>query len=57
MGGTTSGSGWALLWFLLGFIVLGTAAVGGGAISLIAGIALIAVSFGLFKAVRVKEEA
>jgi len=57
MGGTTKESGWALLWFLLGFIILGTAATGGGALSLIAGFVVIGVSFGMFKAIRVKEEA
>lgn len=57
MGGTTSGSGWALFLFLLGFTVFCTAAVGGGAISLLAGIVTILVSLGMFKAVRAKEEA
>ena len=57
MGGTTKGSGWALFWFLLGFTVLGTAAVGGGMISTIAGLALIGMSFALFKAVRTTEGA
>ncbi len=55
--GTTKESGWALFWFLLGFTVLGTAAVGGGIVSLVAGIALIGMSFAQFKAVRAKEEA
>ncbi len=57
MGGTTKGSGWALFLFLLGFTVLGTAAVGGGILSVIAGLALIGVSCALFKAVRATEEA
>ena len=57
MGGTTKESGWALFWFLLGFTILGTAAAGGGVISLIAGIVVIGMSFMMFKAVRAKEEA
>ena len=57
MGGTTKESGWALFWFLLGFIILGTAAAGGGTISFVAGIAVIGMSFAKFKAVRAKEEA
>jgi len=57
MGGTTKGSGWALFLFLLGFTVLGTVTVGGGAMSLIMGIIAIGVSFRIFKAVRAKEEA
>ena len=57
MGGTTKGSGWALFWFLLGFTILGTAAVGGGMISLVAGIAVIGMSFVMFKAIRATEEA
>jgi len=57
MGGTTSGSGWALLWFLLGFTILGTAAIGGGVLSLIAGVVVIGISLGMFKVVRAKEEA
>ncbi len=57
MGGTTKGSGWALFWFLLGFTVLGTAAVGGGIVSVIAGVVLIGWSFAQFKAVRATEEA
>ena len=57
MGGTTKGSGWALFWFLLGFTILGTAAAGGGVISLVAGIAVIGMSFVMFKAIRATEEA
>ncbi len=57
MGGTTKESGWALFWFLLGFTVFGTAAAGGGLISFVAGLAIMAMSFALFKAVRAKEEA
>ncbi len=56
-GGTTKESGWALFWFLIGFTILGTAFAGGGMVSLIAGIALIGMSFAMFKAVRVKEGA
>ena len=54
--GTTSTSGWAVLWFLLGFIILGTAGTGGGWLSILAGTALIVMSSALFKAARVKEE-
>ena len=54
--GTTALSGWALLWFLLGFTVVGTAAVGGGRLSLVGGIALIVLSGVLFNAARAKEE-
>ncbi len=54
-GGTTKLSGWAVFWFLLGFTILGTAATGGGVLSLIAGAVVIAVSVALFKAAREKE--
>ena len=57
MGGTTKESGWALFWFLLGFTILGSGFAGTGALGLIAGIALIGMSFMMFKAIRVKEEA
>jgi len=57
IGGTTKESGWALFLFLLGFTILGTVATGGGILSLIAGFIVIAISLGIFKAVRVKEEA
>ena len=57
MGGTTKESGWALFWFLLGFTILGTGGAGGGVLSLIVGIVVIGMSFGMFKATRVKEEA
>ena len=54
--GTTATSGWALLWFLLGFTILGTAAIGGGVLSLLAGTAVIVLSGALFQAARAKEE-
>ncbi len=54
--GTTATSGWATLWFLLGFTILGTAGTGGGILSLLAGGAVIAFSGVLFKAARAKEE-
>ncbi len=54
-GGTTKLSGWAVSWFLLGFTTLGTAAIGGGFISLVAGAALILYSAVLFKSAREKE--
>ena len=53
--GTTSTSGWAVFWCLLGFTVLGTAAVGGGVLSGVGGIALLVLSGALFKSARVKE--
>ena len=56
MGGTTSRSGWALFWFLTGFVILGTAAVGGGILSLLGGSAVIIYSGFLFKTARTKEE-
>ena len=57
MGGTTKESGWALFWFLLGFTILGTGFAGTGMIGFLAGIAVMGMSFAMFKAVRVKEEA
>ena len=55
MNGTTSTSGWAVFWFLLGFTILGTAAIGGGLLSLIAGAAILIYSAAVFKAARQKE--
>lgn len=55
MGGTTSTSGWALFVFLIGFTVLGTAAIGGGALSLFAGIGIIVGSGFLFRKARERE--
>jgi len=55
--GTTSTSGWAVFWFLLGFTVLGTAAIGGGVLSFLGGSAIIVFSGVLFKSARAKEEA
>lgn len=54
--GTTSTSGWAVLWFLLGFTTIGTSAIGGGILSLLAGAAMIVMSSVLFNAARAKEE-
>ncbi len=54
--GTTAASGWALLWFLLGFTILGTAGTGGGWMSILGGSAVIGLSGVLFKATRAKEE-
>ena len=54
--GTTSTSGWALFWFLLGFTILGTAGAGGGFLSVLAGTGVIVLSGVLFRAARVKEE-
>ncbi len=54
--GTTATSGWALMWFLLGFTILGTAGAGGGILSLLGGAAVIVLSGVLFSAARAKEE-
>ena len=54
-GGTTKLSGSGVFWFLLWFTILGTAAIGGGALSLIAGVAVLGLSAVLFKAARQKE--
>ena len=53
--GTTKSSGWALFWFLLGFTLLGTAAVGGGLLSLFGGAVVIVFSAVLFRAARIEE--
>ena len=55
--GTTATSGWALFWFLLGFTVLGTAAIGGVVLGILSGTAIIVFSGVLFKSARAKEEA
>ena len=55
--GTTSTSGWGVFWFILGFTILGTAAIGGGFISFLAGAGLIIFSGIVLKAARAKEEA
>ena len=55
--GTTSTSGWAVFLFMVGFTVLGTAAIGGGILSLLAGAGIIIGSLAAFKAARAKEEA
>ncbi len=54
--GTTKTSGWALFWFLTGFMIIWTPAVGAGVLGFIAGAAMIAYSSILFKAARAKEE-
>ena len=54
--GTTSTSGWAVCWFLLGFTALGTTATGGGLLSFIIGAAMLALACTLFKAARAKED-
>ena len=53
--GTTKTSGWALFWFLLGFTILGTAAIGGGFISILGAAATLGLSAYLFKQARLKE--
>ena len=55
--GTTSTSGWAVCWFLLGFTALGTSAAGGGLLGFIIGAAMLALACALFKAARAKEDA
>ena len=54
--GTTKTSGWAVFWFLAGFMILFTPAVGAGALGLIAGAVMIAYSAVLFQLARPKEE-
>ena len=46
-----------MFWFLLGFTILGTAAAGGGVLSLVGGLAVMVFSSVLFKAARVREDA
>ncbi len=53
--GTTATSGWAVFWFLLGFIVLGTMGIGGGFLSFVGAVALIGLSAALFRSARAKE--
>lgn len=45
--GTTSMSGWAVFFFLVGFMLLGTFLIG-GVLSGIAGLVLLGISAGLF---------
>ena len=54
--GTTKTSGWAVFWFLTGFMILFTPAVGAGVLGLVAGAAMIAYSAVLFQAAKAKEE-
>ena len=54
-GGTTSYSGWAVFWFLLVFTILGTAATGGGLLSLLAGVTIILYSAAKFKEAKRQE--
>ena len=54
--GTTKTSGWALFWFLTGFMILWTPAAGAGALGFIAGAVMIGYSAVLFKSARAKEE-
>ena len=53
--GTTSTSGWAVCLFLLGFTILGTAAVGGGVLSFLGGAVVLGISCVLFQAAKAKE--
>ncbi len=55
--GTTSTTGWAVFWFLIGFTILGTSAVGGGWLSLVGALAVLGLSVSLFQTARVKEDA
>lgn len=52
--GTTSMSGWAVFFFLVGFMLLGTFFIG-GVLSGIVGLVLLAVSIGLFSKAKVLE--
>jgi hypothetical protein len=54
--GTTKTSGWAVFWFLTGFMIIWTPAVGAGALGLIAGAAMIGYSAVLFNSAKAKEE-
>ena len=54
--GTTATSGWAVLWFLLGFTVMGTGAIGGGFLSVLGGGVMLAIAVVLFRSARAKEE-
>ena len=53
--GTTKTSGWAVFWFLTGFMIIFTPAVGAGALGFIAGAAMLAYSAVLFKTAKSKE--
>ena len=55
--GTTSTSGWAVSWSMLGLIVLGTAGTGGGLLSWLGGGAFLVIAAVTFRAARVKEGA
>lgn len=55
--GTTRTSGWAVFWFMAGFMVLVTGIAGAGALGLIAGAAMLIGSAVLFRSARTKEEA
>ncbi len=54
--GTTKTSGWGLFWFLAGFMIIWTPALGAGALGFIAGATMIGYSAFLFKSARLKEE-
>ena len=54
--GTTKTSGWAVFWFLTGFMIIWTSMVGAGVLGFAAGAAMIGYSAVLFKAARAKEE-
>ena len=45
-----------MLWFLIGFTVIGTAGIGGGWLSFAAGVGIMTYSGVLFRAARAKEE-
>ncbi len=53
--GTTSTSGWGVCLFLLGFTILGTAAVGGGFVSLVGGVVVLGLACVLFQSAKAKE--
>ncbi len=53
--GTTKTSGWAVFWFLTGFMILFTPTVGAGVVGFVAGAAMITYSAVLFKSAKAKE--
>jgi len=54
--GTTKTSGWAVFWFLVGFMVIFTPTVGAGVLGFIAGAVMLSYSVFLFKSARAQED-
>jgi len=54
--GTTSTSGWAMFWYLSGFMTLVTSRVGAGAFGILGGAAQLGLATYLFLEARKKEE-